>query len=183
MFDCSFFPPTHKGDGDGTADGGSPAGDGLPHRSPCLADDIFAVLRESLGEGGELTNQSLTQFGICAAPCDHTDSLLEFLKETSKGNWPQILHPTAGETLHIEYFKAMFSPHSLLSLPAAVSEDTESGILWLTFDLPPSGWQKLSPVLLLAFESPPAAGNLQVTFSSRWLQPDKQVKTDILTPP
>lgn len=137
---------------------------------------MFAVLRESLGEGGKVTNRSRSQFGICAAPGDHSDSSLEFLKETSKGKWPQILHPTAGETLNTEYFKAAFSPHSLLSLPAAVSEDTESGTLGLTFDVPPSGWQKLSPVLLLAFESPPA-GNLQVTFSSGSLQPDKQVKT------
>lgn len=67
------------------------------------------MLRESLGEGGELTNQSLTQFGICAAPGHHTDSLLEFLKETSKRDWPQILHPSAGETLHAEYLKAVLT--------------------------------------------------------------------------
>lgn len=103
--------------------------------------------------------------------------------ETSKRNWPQILHPTAGETLHIEDVKAVFSPNVLLSLPAAVSEDIESGALWLTFDLPASEWHQLSPVLLLALERPPAAGNLQVTFSSRSLQPGTQVKGGVLTPP
>lgn len=97
----SSSPPTRKGDG--TADG-----DGLPRPPPCLADDIFAVLRESLGESGELTDQSLTQFGICS----HTDSRLEFLKETSKRNQLQMLHPSAGETVHVGRAQPLLSPHS-----------------------------------------------------------------------
>lgn len=96
-----FSPPTRKGHG--TADG-----DGLPRSPPCLADDIFAVLRESLGESGELTDQSLTQFGICS----HTDSKLEFLKETSKRNQLQMLHPSAGETVHVGRVQPLLSPHS-----------------------------------------------------------------------
>lgn len=92
--------PAPKEDGVGAADGASSADDGLPRRSPCLTDDILAALRESLDDGGGLTNRSLTRFGICAAPGDRTDSLLELLKETSRGNWPRVLHPTAGEGLH-----------------------------------------------------------------------------------
>ncbi|XP_056893302.1 muellerian-inhibiting factor [Takifugu flavidus] len=137
-----------SGDSDGTAG----AGDRLPRPSPCLADDILAALRGSLGGGGELANQSLTRFGICADPGDPSEPLLEFVKETSERNRLQILHPTA----------------------APVSEDAESGSLRLTFDLPPSASPALTPLLLLAFESRPAAGNLRVTFSSRSLQPDKQ---------
>lgn len=155
-----------------------PDGDGLPRPSPGLADDIFAVLREGLGEGGELTNQSLTQFGICAAPGGHTDSSLEFLRETSKRNRLQALHPSAGETLRIWILQTCVFT-TLMTFITAVSEDAENGTLWLTLDLPPSGWRQMSPVLLLAFQRPPAAGNLQVTFSSRSLQPDQQVKADI----
>lgn len=168
-----------EGDSDGTAG----AGDRLPRPSPCLADDIFAALRGSLGEGGGLANQSLTQFGICTDPGDPTESLLEFVKETSERGWLQILHPTAGKTLQIQYFEDTFSPRSLLSMPAPVSEDAESGSLRLTFDLPPSASPALTPLLVLAFESRPAAGSLRVTFSSRSLQPDKQVGNNIPMPP
>lgn len=161
-----------EGDGDGTAG----AGDRLP-------DDIVAALRGRLGEGGELANQSLTQFGICADPGDPTESLLEFVKGTSERNRLQILHPTAGKTLQTQCFEDAFSPQSLLSMPAPVSEDAQSGSLRLTFDLPPSAPPALTPLLVLAFESRPAAGNLRVTFSSRSLQPDKQVVNNIPMPP
>lgn len=155
-----------EGDGDGTA--------GAPDRLP---DDIFAALRGSLGEGGELRNQSLTQFGICADPGDPTGSFLEFVRGTGERNRLQILHPAAGKTLQIQYSEDTFSP--LLSMPAPVSEDAESGSLRLTFDLPPSASAAPTPLLVLALESRRAAGNLRVTFSSRWLQPDKQVVNNI----
>lgn len=46
----------------------------------------------------------------------------------------------------------------------------------LTFDLPPSPLLRRRPALLLALEGPPTGGNLDVTCTSRSLQPHAQVK-------
>lgn len=53
----------------------------------------------------------------------------------------------------------------------------ERGVVTLTFDLPASSLLEMNLLLLLlAFESPAAAGDLEVTFSSRFLLPHSQVK-------
>ncbi|KAF0042262.1 hypothetical protein F2P81_005794 [Scophthalmus maximus] len=62
---------------------------------------------------------------------------------------------------------------------ALVSEEDDSGALVLTFDLPQSPLLRLSPVLLLAFQSPLRGGEgLAVTFSSQSMKPNTQIKLD-----
>uniref|UniRef100_A0A4W6FR83 Anti-Mullerian hormone n=1 Tax=Lates calcarifer TaxID=8187 RepID=A0A4W6FR83_LATCA len=110
------------------------------------------------GADGELTNSSLTLFGVCAASDDSSASVLsELAKETSRNqrNGLEVLHPTG----------------------VLVAEENDSGILELTFDLPSSPLLELSPVLLLTFERQLKGGNLDVTFTSPSLQPHTQVKT------
>lgn len=63
-----------------------------------------------------------------------------------------------------------FSPLVLVS-----DEDDQESIM-VTFDLPQSQLLKLKPVLVLAFKSPPADGELGVIFSSQSLQPNTQVQ-------
>ena len=67
------------------------------HNAPCFVDDIFAALREGVGNDGELTNRSLTQFGICTVS-DSSSVLLQLAKETSRNqrNGLEVLHPTEG---------------------------------------------------------------------------------------
>ncbi|XP_040895825.1 muellerian-inhibiting factor [Toxotes jaculatrix] len=126
-----------------------------PHNAPCYMDDIFAVLREGVGSDGELSNSSLTLFGICTAYDGSSGSvLLELAKETSRNqrNGLEVLHPTG----------------------VLVAEEDNGEMLSLTFDLPQSPLLMLSPVLLLAFESPLRGGDLEVTFTSQSLQPNTQ---------
>ncbi|XP_053177710.1 muellerian-inhibiting factor [Scomber japonicus] len=124
--------------------------------APCFLDDIFAVMSERLGDDGELTNGSLTLFGVCKVSDNSSGSvLLELAKKTSRNqrNGLEVLHP-AGVFL---------------------VEDEETGALALTFDLPQSPLLELSPVLLLAFESPFTGGNLdKISFTSQSLQPNTQ---------
>uniref|UniRef100_A0A8C3A0C4 Anti-Mullerian hormone n=1 Tax=Cyclopterus lumpus TaxID=8103 RepID=A0A8C3A0C4_CYCLU len=126
-----------------------------PRNAACFVDDIFAVLRDAVGSDGELANGSLSQFGICTASGSSSGSvLLELAKETS-GNQRhglEALHPTG----------------------VLLAEEGERGTLVLTFDLPPSPLLKLSPALLLEFESPPTGGILDVTFTSQSLHPHAQ---------
>uniref|UniRef100_A0A3B4TNX3 Anti-Mullerian hormone n=2 Tax=Seriola dumerili TaxID=41447 RepID=A0A3B4TNX3_SERDU len=126
-----------------------------PHNAPCFVDDVFAVLREGVGNDGELTNASLTLFGICTVSDNSAGSvLLKLSNETSRNqrNGLEVLHPTG----------------------VLVAEEDNRETLKLTFDLPPSPLLKQSPVLLLAFESPFKGGDLDVTFTSQSLQPNKQ---------
>ncbi|XP_070764387.1 LOW QUALITY PROTEIN: muellerian-inhibiting factor [Enoplosus armatus] len=126
-----------------------------PHSAPCFVHGVFAVLREGVGNDGELTNGTLALFAICTASDNSSDSvLLELAKETSRNqrNGLEVLHP-AGVLL---------------------AEEDERGTLRLTFDPPQSSLLKLNPVLLLAFEGPLTGGNLDVTFSSQSLHPNTQ---------
>ena len=71
----------------------------IPQNAPCFLDDIFAVMSEGLGDDGEMTNSSLTLFGICAVSDNSSGSvLLELAKKTSRNqrNGLEVLHPTGG---------------------------------------------------------------------------------------
>lgn len=73
----------------------------VPRRAPCFVDDIFAALREGVGDDGELTNRSLSLFGICTVSGNSSGSiLLELSKETSRnqGNGLEVLHPAGGNS-------------------------------------------------------------------------------------
>ncbi|XP_029286066.1 LOW QUALITY PROTEIN: muellerian-inhibiting factor [Cottoperca gobio] len=124
----------------------------LPHYAPCFLDDIIAVLREGVGNDGELTNSTLTQFGICKVSESSSGSVLLQLAMKTRRNGLELLHPTG----------------------VLWAEEDERGTLMLTFDLPPSPLLNLNPVLLLAFQSPPTKGNLDVTFTSQSLHPHTQ---------
>nr|CAJ78431.1 anti-Mullerian hormone [Dicentrarchus labrax] len=125
----------------------------VPHRAPCFVDDIFAALREGVGHDGELTNHTLTLFGICTVSDNSSGSvLLELAKETNQRDGLEVLHPAG---VHL-------------------AEEDERGRLTLTFDLSQSLLLKPNPVLLLAFESPLTGGNLDVTFTGQLLQPHTQ---------
>ncbi|XP_023123024.2 muellerian-inhibiting factor isoform X1 [Amphiprion ocellaris] len=127
----------------------------FPSVSPCFVDDIFAALREDSGTDGELTNSTLTLFGICSVSDNSSGSVLAELAQEirrNQRNQLKVLYPTA----------------------ALVSEDEERGSLLLAFDLPQSPLLTLKPVLLLAFESPVAGEDLDVTFTSQSLQPSTQ---------
>uniref|UniRef100_A0A8C7XQC2 Anti-Mullerian hormone n=1 Tax=Oryzias sinensis TaxID=183150 RepID=A0A8C7XQC2_9TELE len=117
---------------------------------PCFVDDAVAALREALQTDGALSNSSLTLFGACRAPDPSSRSTLLVLSEERR-RWPdgglKVLHPAAAE---------------------------ERGVVTLTFDLPASSLLEMNLLLLLAFESPAAAGDLEVTFSSRFLLPHSQ---------
>ncbi|XP_076582237.1 muellerian-inhibiting factor [Chaetodon auriga] len=136
-------------------------GDGLdikarvPHHAPCFVDDMFAALREGVGDDGELTNRTLTLFGICTES-DHLSGsvLLELAKETSRNqrNGLEVLEPAG---VH-------------------VAEEDERGMLQLAFDLPQSPLLKQKPVLLVAFEGLLTVENLDASFTSQSLQPDTQ---------
>uniref|UniRef100_A0A8C7XSE0 Anti-Mullerian hormone n=1 Tax=Oryzias sinensis TaxID=183150 RepID=A0A8C7XSE0_9TELE len=113
---------------------------------PCFVDDAVAALREALQTDGALSNSSLTLFGACRAPDPSSRSTLLVLSEERR-RWPD----GGLKVLH----------------PAA-------GVVTLTFDLPASSLLEMNLLLLLAFESPAAAGDLEVTFSSRFLLPHSQ---------
>uniref|UniRef100_A0A665WHL4 Anti-Mullerian hormone n=1 Tax=Echeneis naucrates TaxID=173247 RepID=A0A665WHL4_ECHNA len=61
-----------------------------------------------------------------------------------------------------------------------VAEEDDRETLNLTFDLPPSPLLKMSPMLLLAFEHPFRGEDMDVTFTSQSLQPNTQVKNEVL---
>lgn len=144
------------------------------------------ALCETVGDDGELTNHSFTLFGICTVPGYPSGSeLLKLVKETNRKqrNGQQLLHIAGGKHVLHSHFKFMLFPPALrvlFSPSVHVAEDIESGTLQLIFDLPQSSSLKLSPVLLLVFESPLTGENLRVTFTSQSLQPHKQVKNCLL---
>ncbi|KAM8875867.1 muellerian-inhibiting factor isoform 2-T2 [Spinachia spinachia] len=123
--------------------------------APCFADDTHAALRDAVGSDGDLANRSRSRFGICGASGGSSASALLWLAKETSGS------PARG----LEVLR-----------PAAVliSEEGERGTQVLTFDLPPSPLLRRSPVLLLAFEGPPAGGNLDVTFTGPSLHPPAQ---------
>nr|QXV87596.1 anti-Mullerian hormone [Sebastes pachycephalus] len=142
------FPPTETSSASTVSRHG-------PQHAPCFVEDIFAALREAVGSDGELTNRSLTQFGICTVPGSSSASVLSQLaKETSRNQRSglEVLHPTG----------------------VLLTEEDDGGTLMLTFDLPQSPLLKLKPVLLLAFESPLTGGDMDVTFTSQSLHPNTQ---------
>nr|BAF34132.1 mullerian inhibiting substance homologue [Oryzias latipes] len=121
---------------------------------PCFVDDAVAALREALQTDGALSNRSLTLFGACRAPDPSSRSTLLVLSEERR-RWPD-------GGLKVRQ-------------PAAVFATEERGVVTLTFDLPASSLLEMNLLLLLlAFESPAAAGDLEVTFSSRFLLPHSQ---------
>lgn len=90
----------------GGHDGGGAAqtGDGSDSKihtllqAPCLVDDVFAALRESIGSDGGLTNASLTLFGICKVPSHSSGSvLLGLAEETNQRGGLELLHPAGGK--------------------------------------------------------------------------------------
>ncbi|KAK1897165.1 YY1-associated protein 1 [Dissostichus eleginoides] len=117
-----------------------------PHYAPCFVDDIFAALRESVGNDDELTNSSVYQFGVCTAS-ERSSVLLQLAKETRRNHRDglEVLPPTG----------------------VILAEENERGALLLTFDLLQSPLLKPNPVLLLVFESPLTGGNLDVTFTKK----------------
>ncbi len=69
--------------------------------APCFVDDLFAELREGVGNDGELTNRSLALFGVCTASDNSSGSvLLELAKETNRNqrHGLEILHPAGGNS-------------------------------------------------------------------------------------
>ncbi|XP_069551069.1 muellerian-inhibiting factor [Brachyistius frenatus] len=126
----------------------------VPHLAPCFVDDLFALLREDVGNGGELTNSSWTLFGICTASDSSGPVLSELAKEVRRTlrDGLEVLHPTK----------------------VLVSEEDERGTHTITFDLPQSPLLKRNPVLLLAFEGSLTGGDLDVAFTSQSLQPNTQ---------
>uniref|UniRef100_A0A3Q3MP38 Anti-Mullerian hormone n=1 Tax=Mastacembelus armatus TaxID=205130 RepID=A0A3Q3MP38_9TELE len=127
----------------------------VAHNAPCFVDDVLATLREGVLNGGELTNSSLTLFGICTVYDNSSCSaLIELAKESKRnlGNGLKVLHPTG----------------------VLVAEEDGREMLQLTFDLPQSPLLKMKPVLLLTFEGPLKVGDLDITFTSQSLQPHTQ---------
>ncbi|XP_008305297.1 muellerian-inhibiting factor [Cynoglossus semilaevis] len=125
-----------------------------PDRAPCYVDDIFAALRESVGNSDELTASSFTLFGICRSPGISPGSVLHALSQkasTNQGSGLTVVHPT----------------------DVAVEED-DRGTLVLRLDLPPSPLLALTPVLLLVFENLLTGDDVQATFTSHSLQPNTQ---------
>lgn len=66
--------------------------------APCFLDDIFAVMSERLGDDGELTNGSLTLFGVCKVSDNSSGSVLLELAKKSRNqrNGLEVLHPAGG---------------------------------------------------------------------------------------
>lgn len=154
----SATSPTQTGDGPEMMQSfpGTTQADLIPEKAPCFLDDIFTVMHDSLQTNDELTNNSLTLFGICTASENSSDSILLELSQKTKidqRNKMQVLHPR--EVL--------------------VAED-ERGALTLTLDLPPSPLLSWNPVLLLIFGGPITEGEPGViTLSSEQLQPSTQL--------
>lgn len=95
LFSYSF---TGGHDGRSAAQTGDGSGANIPLHAPCLVDDVFAALRESIGSDGGLTNASLTFFGICKIPGHSSGSvLLGLAKETNQRGGLELLHPAAGK--------------------------------------------------------------------------------------
>lgn len=154
----------------------SAAAAAAPHAAPCFVEDIFAALREGVGDSGELTNSSLVLFGFCSQSAHSSASLS--LDLANKKSSLEVLHPAAGKSRNriLAIFLSSLCKLFGFVLLVHVSEEEEQGTITLTFDLPRSPSLRTNPVLLLAFESPLARGDLEVAFTSRSLQPNTQVK-------
>lgn len=70
----------------------TPSAAAAPHTAPCFVDDVFAVLREGVGDSGGLTNSSLALFGTCSAS-DRSATLLDL---AHKKKSLEVLPPAAG---------------------------------------------------------------------------------------
>uniref|UniRef100_A0A3Q4MLJ2 Uncharacterized LOC102776677 n=1 Tax=Neolamprologus brichardi TaxID=32507 RepID=A0A3Q4MLJ2_NEOBR len=116
----------------------------------CREDNQDSAALSGVGDSGELTNSSLVLFGFCSQSAHSSASVS--LDLANKKSSLEVLHPAA---VH-------------------VSEEEEQGTITLTFDLPRSPSLMTNPVLLLAFESPLARGDLEAAFTSRSLQPNTQ---------
>uniref|UniRef100_UPI0037E9AE8E muellerian-inhibiting factor n=1 Tax=Semicossyphus pulcher TaxID=241346 RepID=UPI0037E9AE8E len=127
----------------------------VPHLRPCFVDDILAALREGVGNSGEISNRTLSLFGVCTDSDNSSGSVLSELAKKASRNLRHGL-----EVLHLA--------------GGLLAEGDERGALKLTFDLPHSPLLKPNPALLLAFESPITLGNLDVTFTSQSLHPHTQ---------
>lgn len=157
--------------------------------APCFVDDVLAALRDTIGDDGRFTSQSLSVFGFCSLPGQPSGSLLlELARQTGRKqefSGLEIVHPVGGQETAAagQTFTQSFSVRCFASLTTAtfsssalVTEEAETGTIELTFDLPYSSTlTRGAPVLLLALEAPPRGQNLDVTFSSQSLEPDTQV--------
>ncbi|XP_043986161.1 muellerian-inhibiting factor [Gambusia affinis] len=126
------------------------------HRDdPCFVDDLVAALHDATGRDGELLASSSALFGICNESDSSSRSVLSELsigvRRNDRGG-VEVLDPAA----------------------VLVSDEDDQESIMVTFDLPQSQLLKLKPVLVLAFKSPPADGELGVIFSSQSLQPNTQ---------
>ncbi|XP_029906416.1 muellerian-inhibiting factor [Myripristis murdjan] len=133
----------------------------VPEDAPCsqgaqghgdILDGVFAVLREGLGNDSEVTNSSLTRFGVCTKSDGSSGAVLSELINAAnrdQRNGVGIVHPTK-------------------------EVSAEEGRLVLTLDIPQSPLPQLNPVLLLVFGRPVTGRNFDVTFSSQSLHPDTQ---------
>ncbi|XP_068599127.1 muellerian-inhibiting factor [Brachionichthys hirsutus] len=128
----------------------------VPHLAPCFVDNIFAALHESVGNNDEITSHTLTVFGVCTLSGNSSSSLIlsELVADVNRNQRVRM---------------ADFHP-----VGVRLSEEDPRGSLKLTFGLPQSLVLKPNPVLVLAFESPLAGGNLEATFTGQALQPHTQ---------
>nr|XP_057928684.1 muellerian-inhibiting factor [Doryrhamphus excisus] len=126
----------------------------VPKTAACFLEDVFAAMRESLGNDSKLSQGGMTLFGICTASGNPSMLLELAMKAESKHrDGLEVLHPT--EVFLIE------------------EENREA--LKLIIGLPQSPLLQRTPVLLLAFESPISGGDLhEITFMSQSLQPNTQ---------
>ncbi|CAJ1060322.1 muellerian-inhibiting factor [Xyrichtys novacula] len=133
----------------------SAASQHLPNLPPCLVDDVFAALHESVANNNQLTNQALALFGICAASENSSASVLaDIAKESNsqQGHGLRVFHLSGG----------------------LLSEGDEEEPLELTFDLSHLHLPVSKPVMLLALESLPPGENMEVTLTSHILDPSTQ---------
>lgn len=150
----------------------------------CFVDDVLAALRDSIGADGQLTQQSLSVFGVCSLPGQPSGSvLLDLARKTGRKQELEILQPAGGTAVAEETrFGCVVSLITAFPFSAFVTEEVEMETIELTSDLPGSPLLKQSAaVLLLALDAPARGENVAVTFSSQSLQPDVQVTAALFT--
>lgn len=116
-----------------------------PHIAPCFVDGILATLRESLGENGQLRDDSLAHFAVC------TNNSLMFMK-------------FAAQATNNDFGAAY--PTQVLG-----KKEEDKKALTLTFEPPKSPLTMLKPVLLLSIENKKTPA---ISFTSPFLYPTTQ---------
>lgn len=68
--------------------------------APCFVDDVLAALRDSIGDDGQLTKQSLSVFGLCSLPAQRSGAplLLDLARRTGRKQplGLELLRPVGG---------------------------------------------------------------------------------------